>query len=54
MASKSTGTITIRLPNDVIETLHRRAKNNYTTIGEYARGRLVYDTRRKHKRAKKK
>ncbi len=50
--SKHTKVIALRLPNEVVETLARRAKNNNVSIHEYLRDRVVYDTLRKHIRGK--
>lgn len=49
-SSQMTKIISIRVPNDVYDTLKRRAESSmqYRTVGSYVQDRLIYDTRRKH------
>jgi len=46
--------ITIRLPNEIVETIKRRLANNrFGSISEYLRDRIIYDMTRKHSRFRK-
>ncbi len=52
MASKLTKVIAIRLPNEVVFTLQRRIdgkRSRWSTVGEYLKERIIYDTERSHK-----
>lgn len=43
--------ISIRLPNEIVETIKRRfANNRFDSISAYLRDRIIYDFTRKHKR----
>ena len=45
--------VSIRLPNEVVRTLERRIdgrRSRWSTIGEYLKERIIYDTMREHKR----
>ena len=49
--SSKTTVVTIRLPNDVVYTLSRRIagdRSRWSTIGEYLKERIIYDTERSH------
>ena len=52
--SKQTQVVSIRLPNEIIAIISRRVngkKSRCDSMGEYLRGRIIYDvTRRHHKR----
>lgn len=53
MPGKSTRSqvISVRLPNEVVETIKRRfAKNRFDSVGAYLRDRIIYDVTRKHSR----
>lgn len=50
--SRKTGIITLRLPNDVIETIVRRARKNNISAYEYLRDRVIYDFRRRHNKGR--
>ena len=45
--------VSIRLPNEVVRTLERRIdgrRSRWSTVGEYLKERIIYDTQREHKR----
>ena len=49
--SKTSGVVTIRLPNSVLYTISRRIskdRSRWSTIGEYIKERIIYDTERSH------
>lgn len=46
--SKTTTTVSFRLPNEIVAIIDRRAKNNYWSRSQYLRTRVVYDITRKH------
>ncbi len=51
--SKISTRISIRLPNSVVRTLERRIdgrRSRWSTVGEYIKERLIYDTERDHTR----
>ena len=51
--SKISRPVTIRLPNDVLYTIERRVngrRSRWSTVGEYLKERIIYDTQREHKR----
>lgn len=53
MPSKTTQVIAIRLPNEVVFTLKRRIdgrRSRWSSVGEYLRERIIYDTERQHTR----
>jgi Arc/MetJ-type ribon-helix-helix transcriptional regulator len=53
--SKSSRIVSVRLPNEVIEVLQRRVKENrFTGIPSYLRDRITYDTLRRHGKGKRK
>ena len=45
--SKTTRVLTVRLPNDVVDIIVRRATKRKLKASEYLRRYLEYDTRRK-------
>lgn len=50
--SQKTSIITLRLPNDVLEMIARRARKNNVSAYEYLRERVIYDVRRTHRKGK--
>ena len=49
--SKRTQIVTIRLPNEVLSVLKRRVngrRSRWSTVGEYLKERIIYDTERVH------
>jgi len=41
--------IGIRLPNEIVGIIHRRAaKNRFNSVSDYHRERIIYDMTRKH------
>ena len=51
--SKVSGVVTIRLPNEVLYTISRRIdgrRSRWSSVGEYLKERIIYDTLREHKR----
>lgn len=51
--SKKSQVIAIRLPVGVISTLQRRIngrRSRWSTVGEYLKERIIYDTERVHRR----
>ena len=49
--SSTSQVITIRLPNEIVETIKRRLANNrFDSISQYLRERIIYDMTRKHNR----
>lgn len=53
--SKISGTVTLRLPNDVLCTINRRIngkRSRWSSIGSYLTERVIYDVRRSHDRRK--
>lgn len=48
--SSTTKVVSLRLSNDVVDTLSRRAKKQGKLVSEYLRERVNYDTTRKHRR----
>ncbi len=47
--SAKTQIISIRLPNEVAETIRRRCDNNrFESVSAYLRDRITYDITRKH------
>lgn len=51
--SKSSGLVTIRLPNSVLCTISRRIdgrRSRWDSVGEYLKERIIYDTERSHKK----
>ncbi len=51
--SKISTRVSIRLPNDVVRTLEHRIngeRSRWSSVGEYLRERIIYDTMRVHKR----
>ncbi len=54
--SKISQVVSIRLPNEVLFTLQRRIdgrRSRWSTVGEYIKERLIYDTERSHTRKKR-
>ena len=51
--SSTTRAIALRLPNDVYAILERRADKQKVKPSDYLRRRVVYDTRRSHKKVRK-
>lgn len=48
--------VTIRLPNDVLYTIERKIdgrRSRWSSVGEYLKERIIYDTMREHKRKDK-
>lgn len=53
--SKSSGVVTIRLPNPVLYTISRRIngkRSRWDSVGEYIKERLIYDIMRSHRVSK--
>ena len=48
--SGTTSPIALRLPKDVFVTLQRRADRQGIKVSEYLKQRVIYDTRRAHKK----
>lgn len=48
--SKTTKVLALRLLNEVVDTLERRARKQGISLHEYTRRRLSYDTLRKHEK----
>lgn len=51
--SKSSGIVTIRLPNEIISKIERRVagpRSRWGSVGDYLKERIIYDVRRDHKR----
>ena len=51
--SKISTRVSIRLPNSVVRTLQHRIageRSRWGSVGEYVQERVIYDTRRSHKR----
>jgi len=49
--SKISTRVSIRLPNNVVRTLERKIagrRSRWSTIGEYLKERVIYDTERLH------
>ncbi len=45
--------VSIRLPNEVVRTLERRIdgrRSRWSSVGEYLKERIIYDTMRPHRR----
>ena len=45
--------VSIRLPNEVVRTLEHRIngrRSRWSSVGEYLKERIIYDTERQHKR----
>jgi len=51
--SSKTTVVSIRLPNEVVFTLKRRLdgqRSRWSSVGEYLKERIIYDTMRPHER----
>jgi metal-responsive CopG/Arc/MetJ family transcriptional regulator len=51
--SRITTRVSIRLPNEVVRTLERRIdgrRSRWSSVGNYLKDRIIYDTMREHKR----
>ena len=48
--SNTTKVVSLRLPNEVIDIIHRRADKQGKLVSDYLRARVCYDVQRNHKR----